>query len=112
MRYRVEFTTRAARALEYLDHDYCYQWSNAVDSPGAAEWFNALEEAVLTLERFPRRCPVAPESRAAKRSLRHLLYGKKANVNRLIHEIDEQSKAVRVLTIRHGARATAGSGEL
>ena len=55
-------------------------------------------------ERRPNRCPVAPETRKLKRNLRHLLYGKKPHVYRVIYEIEEQRQTVWVLTIRHGAR--------
>jgi toxin ParE1/3/4 len=44
--------------------------------------------------------------------LRHLLYGKKPNVYRVILEIDEARKVVRVLTIRHGAMDEARPGKL
>jgi hypothetical protein len=44
--------------------------------------------------------PMAPESRKAKRQL---LYGSKRDVYRVFYEIDESSKVVRFLTIRHGA---------
>jgi mRNA-degrading endonuclease RelE of RelBE toxin-antitoxin system len=64
------------------------------------------------LELFPRRCPGAPESKKCRRALRHLLYGSKANVYRVIYEIDESRKAVRILTIRHGAMRTAEAKEL
>ena len=37
--------------------------------------------------------------------LRHLLFGKKPNVYRIIYAIDERTHVVRVLHIRHGARA-------
>jgi plasmid stabilization system protein ParE len=99
MVYRVELTLRAERDLEYL-----YQRIAAADAVAAARWFNGLEQAIYTLEEFPRRCPVAPESKKAKRSLRHLLYGAKPDVYRVIYEIDEPHKAVWVLTVRHGAR--------
>jgi plasmid stabilization system protein ParE len=98
MAYLVELTLRAARDLDYL-----YQRISADDSAAAARWFNGLEEAIYTLERLPRRCPVAPESRKAKRRLRQLLYGAKRDVCRVIYEIDESSKVVRILTIRHAA---------
>src|SRR5579864_8981615 len=48
-----------------------------------------LEEAVYELEAFPYRCPVVPETRKVKRKLRHLLYGNKPHVYRVIYEIDE-----------------------
>lgn len=98
MAYLVELTARATSDLDYL-----YEHSNAAESRAAARWFNGLEKAVYTLERFPRRCPVAPESRKAKRPLHHLLYGKKPHVYRVIYEVDEAHQLVRVLTIRHGA---------
>ena len=98
MAYLVELTFRAERDLDYL-----YQWIAAADTAAAANWFNGLELAIYTLERFPRRGPVAPESKKAKRQLRHLLYGKKPDVYRIIYEIDEQHQAVRILTVRHGA---------
>jgi plasmid stabilization system protein ParE len=106
MTYRVEFTERAARDLNVL-----YVEKHATDSPAAAQWYNRLEEAVYRLERFPYRCPVAPEGRKSGRPLRHLLYGKRPHVYSVIYEIDEQRQLVSLLTIRHGARKPAELGE-
>lgn len=47
-----------------------------------------------------------------KRKLRHLLYGRKPHVYRVIYEIDESSCTVWVLTIRHGSRKKMGPAEL
>jgi mRNA-degrading endonuclease RelE of RelBE toxin-antitoxin system len=63
----------------------------------------ALSERIQGLERLPRRCAAAPESKKARRPLRQLLYGAKRDVYRVLFEIDEARKIVRVLTIRHGA---------
>jgi plasmid stabilization system protein ParE len=98
MAYLVELTLRAERDLDYL-----YQRISADDSAAAARWFNGLEEATYALERLPRGCPVAPESRKAKRRLRQLLYGAKRDVYRVIYEFDESRKVVSVSTIRHAA---------
>jgi plasmid stabilization system protein ParE len=98
MAYLVELTLRAERDLDYL-----YERISADDSAVAGRWFNGLEAAIYSLERLPRRSPVAPESKRAKRQLRHLLYGAKRDVYRVIFEIDESRKIVRVLTIRHAA---------
>jgi len=98
MAYLVELTLRAERDLAYL-----YDRISGDDSIAAARWFKGLEQAIYTLERFPRRCSLAPESRKAKRRLRHLLYGAKRDVYRVIFEIDEPRQTVRVLTIRYGA---------
>lgn len=107
MEYRVELSARAERNLIHL-----YEQIRAEDSVRAARWFNRLEKAVYSLDRLPHRCPVAPESRRAKRSLRHLLYGNKPHIYRVIFEIDEPGKTVYVLTIRHGAREPAAPDEL
>jgi plasmid stabilization system protein ParE len=98
MAYLVELTLRAERDLDYL-----YQRISADDSPAAARWFNGLEEAILSLEQMPRRCPRAPESKRTKRQLRRLLHGAKRDVYRVIYEIVESRKLVRILTIRHTA---------
>jgi toxin ParE1/3/4 len=107
MTYRVEFTARASRDLESL-----YEEKNAAESRAAARWFNGLEDAVDALASFPYRCPAAPEARKTKRKLRHLLYGKKPNVYRVIYEVDERRQTVSVLHVRHGARRKIKSSDL
>jgi mRNA-degrading endonuclease RelE of RelBE toxin-antitoxin system len=94
MTYRVELTDRAARDLVILCED-----KNVAGSVAAARWYN------------PGRCQMAPESGRAGRPLRHLLYGKKPHVYRVIYAIDERKKLVRVLTIRHPAMAPAALHE-
>ena len=107
MEYGVELAARAARDLEIL-----YLEKNAAESPDAARWYNGLEQAVYALETHPNRCPSAPEARKVKRQLRHLLYGAKPHVYRVIFEVDERRQKVWVLTIRHGARKPLKSGNL
>jgi len=107
MPYRVEFTDRAARDLASL-----YEEKHADEFEDAARWFNGLEKAVGTLESLPRRCSAAPEGKKAGRPLGHLLYGRKPHVYRVVFEIDEPQKAVKILTIRHGARMEFTSVEL
>jgi toxin ParE1/3/4 len=99
MTYLVEFAARAVRDLEIL-----YVEKNAAGSLAAAGWYNGLEQVVYALASYPHRCPVAPEARRAKRKLRHLLYGKKPHVYRVIYEVDEGRQTAWLLTVRHGAR--------
>jgi len=99
MAYRVELTARAVHDLEIL-----YLEKNAAESSDAARWYNGLEQALYTLETNPNRCPSAPEARKVKRQLRHLLYGAKPHVYRVIFEVDARRHTAWVLTIRHGAR--------
>jgi toxin ParE1/3/4 len=95
MAYRVEIVPRAQRDLLYL-----FEWINAQSSDAALVWYRGLKEAIRSLQDNPRRCLATPESK----DLRHLLYGNKPNVYRVIYRIVETQKKVDVLHIRHGAQ--------
>jgi toxin ParE1/3/4 len=95
MAYRVNITARAERDFAYLYDDIDVQHSNAV-----LHWCQGLKAAVLGLEMNPNRCPVPPENA----NLRHLLYGHKPHICRVIYRVIEKRKQVDVLHIRHGAR--------
>lgn len=99
MAYAVELSRRAIRDLQDL-----YEYLHAADSAHAQRWFNGLEEAIYSLELYPRRYSPAPETGKTPPLLRHLLYGDKPNVYRVLYKIEEKRKIVRVITIRHGAR--------
>ena len=98
MAYRVELTPRTKRDLIDI-----YERISVDDSVAAARWFNGLERAIDSLEQFPHRCPAAPEAKMTKVELRNLLYGSRRDVYRVIYDIDESRKTVRVRAIRHGA---------
>ena len=53
-----------------------------------------------------------PGAQKLKRELRHLLYGKKPHIYRVIYEVDEQRKTVWLLHIRHGARRKLKASDL
>lgn len=72
---------------------------DAENSPAALKWYIGLRDQILSLELHPERCPQAPDHK----SLRHLLYGDKPDVYRVIFRIEASRKLVTVLTIRHGA---------
>jgi plasmid stabilization system protein ParE len=95
MAYRVDLTARAARDLRRI-----YQTINAEDAPHSRAWFSGLEAAILRLDEHPARGAATPEDH----SLRHLLYGRRRHVYRIICTIDDDNQAVTVLHIRHGAR--------
>ena len=97
MAYQVRLTRRARRDLERN-----YQHIEAEVSAQALRWFTGLEAAIYSLERHPNRAPVTPEDR----NLRHLLYGRKPHLYRVIYEVDGRNHVVNVLHIRHGARKT------
>ena len=97
--YLVELT-----ALAQFEFRTLFIEKNAAESHAAARWFNGLASALEGLATMPHRCPLAPEAAEVSLELRHLLYGKKPHVYRVVYEVDEARKTVWVLTIRHGAR--------
>jgi plasmid stabilization system protein ParE len=98
MAYLVELSVRAEQDLDEI-----FNRISAGDSADAALWYFGLEKAINTLRSLPRRCPIIPESNTTKVGLRHLLYGSKRDVYRVIYDIDEPRKLVQVITIRHAA---------
>jgi len=95
MAYLVSITSRAERDLAQL-----YSQINAENSDAALKWYLSLKEAILSLQKHPNRCPAI----GTKGKLRHLLYGHKPHVYRVIYRVIEKQKRVEVLHIRHGAR--------
>ncbi len=94
---------RAERDLAGL-----YDWIGAHSSGAALTWYRGLRDAVRALRNTPNRCPMTPEDR----HLRHLLYGSKPHIYRVIYRIPEKQKQVDVLHIRHAARQQFETGEL
>ncbi len=95
MAYLVSIAARAERDFASL-----YEDIHAGDSEAALKWYKGLKEAVLSLEEMPNRCPATSENP----QFRHLLYGRKPHIYRVIYRVLEDVKRVEVLHIRHGAR--------
>jgi plasmid stabilization system protein ParE len=95
MAYPVEIALRAERDLARV-----YAAIGASDSGAARKWYLGLRDAILSLKENPNRCPRTPENP----HLRHLLYGNKPHVYRIIYRVEEKQARVTVLHIRHGAR--------
>jgi toxin ParE1/3/4 len=75
----------------------------------AARWLTGLFTAMRTLADMPARCPMIPEADELGHELRHLLYGRRTGLYRIIFDIQEdfaEGPRVRVLRIWHGARDT------
>jgi plasmid stabilization system protein ParE len=73
----------------------------------ALRWYGGLVRALDRLESFPRRCAMAPESFFLGEELRHQHY----KSYRIIFRIEEETRTVRVLHIRHAQRRTLGEIE-
>ncbi len=97
MEYLVRLTDRTLRDLQAI-----YERIQAESSDRAYAWFNGLADAIYSLSHYPDRGAHTPESK----QLRHLIYGTKPDIYRIIYAVDKRNHAVDVLHIRHGARAS------
>lgn len=70
----------------------------------AEKWLIHLFMAIESLSESPSRCAVITEAEELGFSARHLLYGKGRGVYRIIFNILEKERHVRVLRIWHGSR--------
>lgn len=95
MIFRVDITLRAERDFARL-----FEEIDAGSSATARKWYAGLEKAVLSLDQLTGRCPKTREDAQC----RHLLYGRKPNVYRVIFRIPAKERRVEVLHIRHAAR--------
>lgn len=71
MAYRFELTAQARD-----EADEVYHWISESSPERAARWYEGLILSIESLMKFPRRCPVAPESAEFGEEVRVLLYGK------------------------------------
>ncbi len=69
MVFRVEISPSAL-----ADAEEAFLWIQQESPAIADEWYNGLVDAILSLENFPNRCPLAPESEDIGREIRQLLY--------------------------------------
>jgi plasmid stabilization system protein ParE len=70
----------------------------------AARWYRHIRAEIESLAEMPARCPLAPQGAKMGLELRHLLYGKRPGIYRIVFRIVEDIQEVHVLAVRHGAR--------
>jgi plasmid stabilization system protein ParE len=100
MAYRVEFTPRAISDLDKL-----YEWAVRSAPVQGPLWYERLERAILSLERFPERCPVVEVLSTARRVIRQLLVGRKRNVYCVYFIVlHDRVVVLHVRHVRHRAR--------
>lgn len=100
MKHRVVVTARAK-----ADIDRFYLWLHAQAPEGALRWYEEVLGKIASLERFPARCPKAPEAGAVGTPIRHALCGD----YRIIFIVDR--RRVVVLHVRHGRQRPLKSGD-
>lgn len=96
----VEFTEKAEAQVE----DIVFRMMGR--NPNYAErWRDGLEQAAVSLETFPRRCPFAHENDTFPYEVRQLLYASHRILFTLIDgDGDGEDDTVRILHVRHQAQ--------
>ena len=84
-------------------------WLAERDADAADGWFDGIYDAIGSLEIFPERAPLAPESRFLNEEIREIFHGRRQHKYRILFTVSE--KEVHVLHVRHGARLALGAGE-
>src|SRR5438477_8604739 len=98
MKFRVVVEPPAAPDIEAA---YLYLRERA---PAAADrWLTGMEKALDSLQTMPRRHGLARESAEFEEEIRQMLYGRRRGMYRVLFVA--RGNVVRVLHVRHGARA-------
>ena len=84
-------------AQEDIENAYLRLYQRA--GAQALDWFYGIEEAILSLEQFPKRCGLATEDPRFSEQIRQLLFGKKKGMYRILFTI--KVHRVHVLHVRH-----------
>jgi len=102
-RFEIVVSPEAERNIEEA-----FLWISERSGMAAERWYRELMGKLRTLESFPKRCPVAPESLLGLLDfeVRQMLYGKGYWKYRILFKIE--GKRVLIAHVRHGARLYLG----
>ena len=111
MAYRVDLSLPAL-----ADAEDAYLWIKYRSPESAGDWYEGLMQVVFSLENFPARCVIAPESEELGIEVRQLLYGNKSNLYRILFSIEEEEitamQVVRIWRIWSASRRRPYADEL
>ncbi len=106
MKYDVVILSRAERELKAAADQIARQAPDAAD-----RWFNGFVEALLSLEKNPGRCSLAPEGSRFSCEVRQFFYRTKSRYpTRALFTI--AGREVRILMIRRPGQDLVDEGEL
>ena len=92
-RWRVIVESSAQHDIEDI-----YLWLAEHESDAAERWFNGLYDTISSLETFPERCPLAPETDFFEREVRQILHGRRQHRYRILFTVGK--RAIHVLHVR------------
>ena len=80
-------------------------WAENRSAEQAAQWYERIYEAIVTLNSMPQRCPRVPETTLSRTGVRQLLFGIGARpTHRIIFHFDQKEDIVTILRVRHHAQ--------
>jgi plasmid stabilization system protein ParE len=91
-------------AQQDIEEAYLWLWER--DLNAAEGWFNTLYDTIESLEMFPERCPLAPESRFFNREIREAFHGRRQYKYRILFTVARSE--VHILHVRDGSRLSLG----
>lgn len=100
MTYKVEISPTAVADIEQI---FLWMRDSALDK--AHQWVRGCYEILLTLEKFPNRCSMSPESEYMGMEIRQLLYKKQFRILFTVSETSEEDGGiVRIHRVRHSSQ--------
>ena len=92
-KYLVEITKVAER-----DASSIFAYIARDNRDAAVKWIEEIESQINSLETFPERCSIIPETRELGREYHHLIFGNYRTIFRI------QGSKVIIMRVVHGAR--------
>ena len=84
-------------------------WLAEREPEAADRWFDDIYDTIGSLDIFPKRAPLAPESKSFNREIREVFHGRRQHKYRILFTVTGYE--VHVLHVRHGARLALGETE-
>ncbi len=100
MAYQIEISPTAVADIESI-----FLWLKKDSPERAYQWVRGCYEIMLTLENFPKRCSLAPESEYMGIEVRQLFYKKQFHILFTVNEtVEQQEGIVRIHRVRRGSQ--------
>lgn len=106
MTYRTEISSVAESEADQA----FLQLAQRTSQEYAKQWYSGLLNAIESLSKMPKRCPLARENPYFSQEIRQLLYGRGRNTYRILFTVLEtnDSSTVQILHIRYASQQTIG----
>jgi plasmid stabilization system protein ParE len=83
----------------FQEIEISYRWMcDNLSADTANNWYYELQDAIASLQTFPKRCPIAPEASIVGREIRQLLIGKRKKY-RVLFVVEKE--VIAILHVRH-----------